>query len=146
MKDKFYYGLIYGSIGGIIMNGFNLTFYYFDIVSLRYLDWMALMIYGTLPYNTLDGAFALMLQIGLTGFLGILFTYLLPVIGYEHYIVKGLVFSSGSYLFFYSITTLFQVPGLEIIPPYTAMFNFGTVSIFGVILAVLVKQKIYGKK
>ena len=145
MKDKFYNGLLYGVLAGVILNIFNLVSYYFDVISLRYLDWMAILLYGTKPYNALDGGFALLMQIGLCGILGVLFVYILPVIGFEHHSIKGMVFGLSVFQTTYIVTTLFRVPELVYIPPYTAMGNSLGSALFGAILAVLIKKRVYKK-
>lgn len=142
-KDKVYYGMISGVIAGIGQNSLNLLSFSLGIASLRYIDWVSIMTYGHPPVTILDGAFALVIQLGLNGFIGIIAVYLLPIIGYEHHFLKSSLIGSGVFGFSYFITSLYQVPGLIIIPTYTAISNSVTSAIFGIILVIIIKKWVY---
>lgn len=145
-KDKVYYGLISGVIAGTIQNIISLIVYSLDITTLRYLDWMAIMLYGHPPETILDGAFALLVQLGLTGFIGVVAVYLLPILKFEHYLVKGAFIGVGFFQFFYFITALFKVPGLQEIPTNTVISNFTIATVYGLILSILIKKWVYNLK
>ncbi|MCO1602423.1 hypothetical protein [Desulfosporosinus nitroreducens] len=142
-KDKFYYGMISGLVAGTVQNTLNLTIFILGVTSLRYLDWTSIMIYGHKPVTILDGLFALINQLGINATIGIIFAYALPLLGFEHYLLKGMVMGIGAFQFTYFITFLFKIPDLIIIPTYTAISNFTTSAIFGIILALLVKKWVY---
>ncbi|HBV88574.1 hypothetical protein [Desulfosporosinus sp.] len=142
-KDRFYYGLIAGLIAGIVQNMVNLLFFYLNITKLRYVDWVAIMTYGHEPVTILDGFFALVVQLGLNGVLGVVFAYLLPILGFEHYLLKGMVFGVGFYQFNSFITNLYHMPGLTQTETYTAISNTVTSAIFGILLAILTKKLVY---
>lgn len=146
MKDKFLWGLIFGSIAGVIMNTSNLTLYYLDLSTLRYLDWTSVLILGHKPNLLLEGIWALFLQLGLASFIGVIFLYSLPKIGLKYYLLKGAIFGGGIDIFNFFIANLFKVEGLADIPIMTAISLFLTSTGYGIVLSFLSKHYFFTKK
>ena len=142
-KDRFYYGALAGVAAGVVQNSINLGSYSLELTTLRMIDWVSIMIYGHPPITILDGLFALIHQLGINAFIGIIFTYTLPLIGFEHHLFKGIVFGVGMFQFSYFVTALYRVPDLIIVPTYTAISNTVVSAIYGIVLAILVKKWIY---
>lgn len=143
LKDRFTLGFYSGVIAGLIMNALNLISYYvLNIATLRYLDFMAILLYGNKPMNAFDSILALIVHLGFTGMLGVVYVYIVPLIGTQNQMLKGLTFGLSVFFIAYLITTLFNMNGLTITPPYTAASNIITGSIYGLVLAKLCKDKI----
>lgn len=142
-KDRVYYGMISGVSAGIVQNSLNLLSYALGIATLRYLDWISILTYGHPPVTILDGAFALAMQLVINGLLGIIFVYLLPIIGFKYHLFKGVLIGIAMLQFSYIITTLFKVPGLVEIPTYTVISNAVTSGTYGLVLAIISKRWVY---
>ena len=141
MRDRFYYGFLAGVIAGIPMVLFNLFSYYvLHLASIRYLDWMSVLMYGNFPLNEFDSVLAQILHFGFLGVLGILFAYFIPLVTSRHYLFKGWLYSMCVLTFTYSLMVLYKVPRLVIIEPYTVFSNLISSSIFGLILAEAIKR------
>ncbi|EHQ88403.1 hypothetical protein [Desulfosporosinus youngiae] len=141
MRDRFYYGFFAGLIAGIPMVLFNLFSYYvLDFAQMRLLDWMSIILYGRLPLNAFDSILAQVVHFGFLGFLGIAFAYYVPLVRSRHYLFKGWVFSLSVFSLLYATTLFFQVPGLEMIQPYTVASNLISSTIFGLTLAEAAKR------
>lgn len=146
MRDRFYYGFFAGVIAGIPMVLFNLFSYYVLLLaSIRYLDWMSVLMYGHFPLNAFDSVLAQIMHFGFLGVLGIAFAYFIPLVTSRHYLFKGWVYSMATFAFIYSIMELFKVPGLVIIEPYTVFSNLISSSIFGLTLAEVTKRLVSTK-
>lgn len=143
LKDRFTFGFYSGVVAGLIMNALNLISYYvLNIATLRYIDFMAIIIYGNKPMNTFDSILALTIHLGFTGMCGVLYVYIVPLIRTQNHMFKGILFGLTIFLLTYSITFLFKVNDLIIIPPYTVASNVITASIYGLVLAILYKNNI----
>lgn len=140
MNDRFTYGFFSGVIAGIILNILNLISYYLNIATLRYLDFMAIIIFGNKPMNAFDSILSFIVLLGFNGMIGVIYVYLVPLIGTQNHMFKGLLFGLTVFLITYSITFLFKVEGLIIIPPYTVASNVFGSSIYGLVLAKLYKK------
>lgn len=141
MRDRFYYGFIAGVLAGIPMVLFNLFSYYIlHFGSLRYLDWMSVLMYGHFPLSTFDTVLAQLIHFGLLGFLGLLFAYFIPLVTSKHYLFKGWVYSMAVFVVLYSLMVLYKVPGLVIVDSNTVLANLISSSIFGLCLAEAIKR------
>lgn len=63
MPDRTFYGFFAGIIAGMIQTTLNLVSYYLDFVQIRYLDWMAIIIFGNKPMDGLQTIIALVARI-----------------------------------------------------------------------------------
>lgn len=141
MQDRFTFGFYSGVIAGLVLNILNLISYYvLKIATLRYIDFMAIIVFGNKPMNAFDTILALLIHLGFVGVLGIIFVYLVPFIGSQNLVLKGLIFGLTTFLVTYSITALFGLRDLTIIPPYTVASNIVTSSVFGLVLVRLYKK------
>lgn len=122
--DRFFRGFIAGIIGGIFMNIWSvLAYYVIKISEIRFLDWASVFLYGHMPLSIPEALYALIIQIGFAGGLGVLMAYFIQGVGSQGYLLKGIVFGFGIFFLIYSIPTLFNTPGLVIIPFFSALSN-----------------------
>jgi uncharacterized membrane protein YagU involved in acid resistance len=103
---------------------------------------MAILLYGNKPMNAFDSILALIMHLGFSGILGVIYVYIVPLIGTQNQMLKGLIFGLSVFFIAYSITTLLKTNELTITPPYTVASNIITGSIYGLVLAKLYKDKI----
>ncbi|WP_285716244.1 hypothetical protein [Pelosinus sp. IPA-1] len=143
LKDKFTRGFFSGVAGGLAANVVSLFFGFINFTTLRFADWTGIIIFGhTPPFSTGEILFSLTANIGFTGFLGIVFTYLIPLIKNTNLLFKGWVFSTFIWFFIYSVTALFKVEGTMPLPLNTAIANVATTSIYGLVLAATLGKEV----
>ncbi len=138
--DKFMKGLTAGIVGGVMMNILDFIFYYiFTIVEIRFLDWASIFTFGRTPNSLIEIIFSLLSHILWTGFLGVLFAFLVPLINSKFLYIKGAFYGFIVGFIIYSIPILFQTPILKNIPTFTAITNTTFGIIFGLTLAYMLK-------
>jgi len=141
LEDRFERGFIAGVSGGIIMNIWSFISGYIQFTDLRMVDWAGIMFFGhTPPFTPVESVIAFFLQLGFSGFFGVLFAYLIPMLTSKSLHFKGLVFSSAVWFFIYGITTLFRVPGLVPAPAGTVVSNLISALLFGFVTSYVLKQ------
>ncbi|SHH15400.1 DUF6789 family protein [Desulfosporosinus lacus] len=140
MKDRTYYGLFAGFIAGILQAILNLISYYFNFAQIRILDWMAIIIFGDKPMDSLQTVIALVARIFFAGMLGIVFAHLMKYLNDEHYLLKGWIYGILVMGLLYGVTSLLQVPQLIYTHTYTVISDFVTSSVFGLVLAESLKR------
>lgn len=134
--DRYFRGFVSGLIGGVAMNIWSLFSYHIlHFSTLRMLDWAGIMIYGHLPMTFLGSAYALTVHLFWTGFLGIVFAYLITYTTSQHYILKGIIFSVISGIIIYSLPRLFHIQNLTTTPFTTSVSDHTGGIIFGVTMA-----------
>ncbi len=138
--DRTFAGIIAGITGGIIMSIWSEISFSLGITSYRYLDWSSVMVYGTLPQNVYEAILAQIMQTIWSGFLGVLFAFILPVIGYKGQLLKGIFYGILLTFFLYAIPSLFQIPYLSQINFHTFLSNTTGSVIFGFVLAYVLSK------
>ena len=140
MKDRTFYGFFAGIIAGVPQTILNLISYYFDFAQIRLLDWMAILIFGDKPMDSLQTMTALVARIIFSGILGILFAHLMKYLDDDHYLFKGWIFGLLDMGLLYGTTTLLQVPQLTHMHTYTVLSNLVSSSVYGLLLAESLKR------
>ncbi|ACB85988.1 hypothetical protein [Natranaerobius thermophilus] len=139
LKDRLIRGFIAGVIASIFANIPGYILYSLGTTSMRFVDWAALFIYGTHAQNFLEMIVAQVGQIIFSGILGIIFAYLIPYITSIGNLFKGWLYGVGSWFFIYAFTILFDLEQTYPIRFGTAFSNFIGASIYGLILAAVLK-------
>lgn len=112
--DRFFRGVIAGTVGGIVMSIWDLLSYYvLDFADLRYLDWAVVMIFGSRPSDTPEFILALATHLVWASFLGIIMALLFPVVTSRGDLFKGGYFGFVTGFILYAIPVLFKVQHLE---------------------------------
>ena len=140
MKDRTFCGFFAGIIAGIPQTILNLISYYLNFAQIRLLDWMAIIIFGDKPIDSLQTIIAVVARIIFAGFLGILFAHLMKYLDVEHYLFKGWIYGILVMGLLYGVTSILQVPQLTHTHTYTVISNFVTASVFGLVLAESLKH------
>lgn len=140
LNDRLAMGLLAGLTAGVAMNVVNLTAFYSGIGELRYLDWAAIVIYGTRPVSFAEAVFALMAQIIFVGLLGVVFAYLIRAISSRNLLLRGWLFGAAVWFSLYGITFLFNVQQTIPVRLDTALNDFVGASVFGLVLAAVLRR------
>lgn len=128
-------GFIAGIAGGIAMNAFNLLDYYvLHTTTFRVLDWASVFIYGQRTQSLWGNIFALIAQIMLTSFQGVIFAHLVVLYEDRSYVFKGWYFGTICWLGIYSVDFLFKLHDMSKIPVKTGISDFLASSVFGIVL------------
>lgn len=136
MEDRLVRGFVAGVIGGVAANLWSFTAGYLGLTTIRYADWTGIIIYAHRPpFTTGELAWATLTQIGLSGGLGVIFAYLLLLIGSQNLLFRGWLFAEAIWFLIYGITTLFKVEGTLSLPLKTVISNFIAGSVYGLALA-----------
>lgn len=140
MKDRFSRGLVAGAIGGVVNNiaGF-VSFNILNFTDLRFSDYAAVMLFGRKSANIPELLFAALGQIAFSAFLGVIFVYLLRLITSRHLYLKAWFYSITVWFAVYALTVLFRVPALARIELNTAISNFIVASVYGIVLALVLR-------
>lgn len=134
--DRFSRGLVAGLAGGVSMNIWSLISYHvLHIADRRYLDWASVLLFGHLPINITQTVYAQITQLIWSGFLGVVFAYLIPAVTSRGYILKGAVWGFVTGFVLYSIAILIRMPYFAKIETGTSISQFIGGLIWGTILA-----------
>ena len=139
-KDRVTASFIAGIIAAIAMNIVDWIGYSLGLYGERLLDWAAVAIYGRLAENVYEVVFAQIAQIIFSGFVGIIFAFLLLKLTSENYIIKGWLFGVFAWFGLYAISSAIRLPTLET-HEFNAVFShFITSSIYGIVLALVLNR------
>lgn len=133
MKDRMLRGFAAGVVAGLVANAVSLVDGWAGLTTLRYIDWTAIGIFGHAPpFTTGELLWAFVAQIWFNGLLGVVFAYLVLLIGSDHLLFRGWMFSGVIWFVIYSVSTMFRIEGIVPLPLKTVISNFLIASIYGV--------------
>lgn len=89
--------------------------------------------------NLMEEIFSILAVFVICGVLGIIFSLVIPKISSVNYLLKSWIFSITFWFSVFTITMLFKVPGLQIIPGKTAIMNFIQATLWGLSLGYCLK-------
>lgn len=113
---------------------------------LRYVDWMAIMVFAHPPaFELIETIIATMANVFFCGVLGIVFAYMMPLIKREKIYLKGWVFSLVVWIGAYTITTILKVDGTMPTSVETTILNISGATVYGFTLAYATNKLIYGE-
>ncbi len=122
--DRFFRGFLAGVAGGIIMTVWDLlSFHLVSFSAHRYLDWSAVLLLGDRPTTFIEAAYALLVHLVWAGFLGIIFSFLVMIIGHRNLMLKGAIIGFVAGFIFYAIPKLFETTDLFATPIESVMSN-----------------------
>ena len=137
MKDRFTKGLVAGALAGVVHAAFSLT-------SRFILNWTdksvagfgSLISFNKSPEGLFEHLWGLLVYLGVSAFLGVVFAYLILLISHEMIYLKAIVFSAASWFLLLDVITP-RISGMT-----NAPFTLGTVSsesvgsaLYGIVLA-----------
>lgn len=139
MKDRFIIGFTAGVIGGISAAIISIPLYILKLITLRLMDFAAILVLGKEPRGTFEIIYGFLLHWGFSGILGVFFAYLVnhQIITNKHLWVKGGLFGLGSWFIINVLSTVFRVKKIMVIPVGTATI-LATASLFvGIVMALV---------
>lgn len=138
VEDRFLRGFAAGAGAGVLMNAWSYVADIMKWTTLTLSDWAGLFIFAHAPpFSQGEYAFAFLSQLVFAGALGVVFAFLLPLVGSRHHFFKGWLFSVVAWFFIYAVSTLFKVEGTVPLPLKTALGNFVASTIYGLSLPAL---------
>jgi hypothetical protein len=142
LEDRLTRGFIAGLAGGTAMNILNLIYVHFNnhCEDCRYFDWSAVLLYGNKATSMAEIIIALIAQVVFTGFLSILFAFLVTLINSKHLWFKGWLYGILCWFFIYAVFIIFKIPefGHRSVP--TVISFFVTSSAYGIIQAEVIRR------
>ncbi len=134
MKDRFTRGFLSGVIAGIPTLIFSLVAFVLHWTTLRWSSFAAILIYGRKSGNLSEEIFATLAVFVLCGILGVIIAFVIPKLTSANYLLKCWLLSIAFWFFAFTLTVLFKVPALLVIPGKTAVANFIEASLWGLVL------------
>ncbi|NLY92051.1 MAG: hypothetical protein GX081_10680 [Firmicutes bacterium] len=134
--DRFYKGFFSGVSGGVVANLWS--FFVKDLLhysARNFVDWTAVVLYGVLPTTWYEFLLAFFTNLLWTGFLGIIFAYLLLYLTPQGYLIKGALYGIITSFLIYGAAILLRMPFFTMIPFRTAFGNMIGGLLWGVITA-----------
>lgn len=107
---------------------------HFKLSKLQFPDFAGILALGRVPETMIEKVLGQGVDAMISGVLGILFAFLVPVIGSKYLLVKGMIYSAVLWFIFYpTVTVLF----LQVVPidAQTAIVNAALAMLFGLVLA-----------
>jgi len=109
--DRTIRGLLAGMLAAIPMNIWNLFSYYIlHLTDSRLLDWGSFVFLGNRPQNAAEVIIGQAVQILWCGFLGIIFSHLIPATSSRNILIKGLFYGFITSFFIDAVLILLQIP------------------------------------
>ncbi|MHB1125707.1 MAG: hypothetical protein ACYC2T_01930 [Bacillota bacterium] len=140
IKDRFTRGMLAGAAAGIITKLYDLLAFYLGISTLRWLDFAGILMYGRKPVILEEQIFATLGTWFFHALLAIIFVYLIERLFLsDNLLLKGWFYGVSWWFIVYSISVLYKVPELVSVPFKTSVSNWIGASIWGLVMATVVK-------
>ena len=112
--DRTIRGLYAGILAAIPMNLWSyFSFYIIGLTDFRLLDWGAYLMFGNPPLNIVETIVGQLIQILWSGFLGIIFSLLIPITTSKSLVIKGVLYGFITGFLIYVIPIIFGTPILS---------------------------------
>lgn len=143
-EDRFMLGFVSGLIAAIGMSLLNFIIVHTTAANSHYADFVGIMLFGSKPDTTGEIITAFIAHIFFGGFLGIIFSYLIPLISEEFLLIKAMVYGTLMFFILFSLGVVFKINGLE----YTSLLTVMTKSVgsgfYGFVLGYAILKIRYG--
>lgn len=136
MKDRITRGFIAGIISGIVPFALNFGSYYINFTTARWSEFMGVLLFGSPPATIGKVIFAVIAVFIFLGFLGTIFALTVPLVSSRSYLLKGFMYGTAIWFISFSATTFFQIAELQAPPLKTAVTNFISASLWGIMLGL----------
>ncbi len=140
LGDRLTRGFVAGMIAAIVTNIYGFIAYAFKLSTLRYPDWLGIIMFNHAPpFNSFQMIWAILVHLIFGGITGTIFVYLIPQVTSKNLLFKGWLFGTSVFLIIYSLDLVLQLEGLENMPIKTTLSDFIGASIYGLVLAEVTK-------
>lgn len=131
-----------GFAAGLVAGAVSALFNWFLITTLKmgnihYHDFAAIIMYGRMPRNFLEKAFAQGGQMFFSGLMGAIFGYLISWMTTRYLLLKAVIFGVGVWFAAYTATMLYKVPHLDKVPPKAVLANLLAAVVYGLVIGWL---------
>ena len=133
--DKFVNGFIAGIIAFLITGPIGLAVKYFELVELDLADFSGLLTLGRIPEGLSEDIFAALVDMMVSGALGIIFAFLVPYIGIRYLLFKGWFILGAAWYIYYPVVTMGIVNKNIDLSVQTHLINGIIAGLFGLVLA-----------
>lgn len=116
------------------MAAINLITFTLGIAKVRYLDIVAMVLWGEFPESPWEEISVQVLQIAVVGLPGIVFAYLLPELEHSCIQLKGASFGAAIWVAIHAMGTFFHIPSLETSTAETNLSHLVTAAVYGLVL------------
>lgn len=141
MQDRFLSGFYAGVAGGALMNVIALVAHYaLKVSEATYVDWAALMIYGHKATSLGQTAYALLIHLLWSGFLGVALAYFISVVTSRHLLFKAWLFSVIFWFATDTVTSLMERSPFATTGLGTSVMYFLGASAFGLLVGYLLPR------
>lgn len=134
MRDRFTLGYLSGVVAGGVAYVVNYLLVMLHFGALLFSDFASIMIFGYNKGGLAQHFFGFLGYLVFSGLLGVLYAYILPAISTKGHVFKGIVFGVTVWFGSYAITLLYKVPYISKISFYSALNNFASALVYGVML------------
>ena len=135
IKDRLINGTIAGSAGAIIQNGYALLMSRLGYSGPVYIDYGKILLFYNPPQGILPNGLGLVAHFVWDIILAVLFAYLLQKTSSRYLWLKGLIYGIAVWFFIKTGATLYKIPIIYEVRPYTVAFFLGGAILFGIIIA-----------
>lgn len=134
--DKFINGFIAGIIAALITGPISFAAKYFKLAELELADFAGILALGYLPKTLAEQLFASVVDLMVSGALGIIFAFLVPTIGSRYLWFKGWFLLGAFWFIYYPLITIGMLDKTEI-NVQTHVINGFLAGLFGLVLALV---------
>ncbi len=140
MKDRLFNGFLAGFLGSIVPVAINFGTLALGINTVLWADYMSTFILGRKPQGAFEIIIFVTVQFIFLGFLGAVFSTLLPFITSKHLFFKGALYGLIVWFILFSLPYLLQLPYFAISPLRTALIHSISASSWGLMMAYVLKE------
>lgn len=121
------------------MNTVDWMGYLFGFHQERLLDWASVLTFGQLPSTLFEVIFAQVNQLAFSGFVGIVFAYILLKLTSGHDLFKGWLYGLMTWFFIYAASIIVEMPYMEKHSAITSFLHAVSSSAYGITLALTLR-------
>ncbi len=137
MHDRLTNGFIAGFIGGSVSVALSLISKAIGITEMRVTDFTAHLLFGRPPMMLTEDIWAGVVSAVAAGFFGIIFYFLILLVGKKYLYFKGLLYGISAWYVWYSMILMVFSEKIDIITLSTSLSSTAVSSIYGLILALV---------
>lgn len=143
--DRFIRGFIIGITAGGVKDLLSYISYILGWTNASYGHWMGAYLLGRPIRSSLEFIYAQVVELGLTGIIGIGFMYFAHRTGSKNNLwFKGLLAAQTIYFLAYVLATFFRLPLIATPDIGTSLSNLVTTSVYGILMGILTGRWEYG--
>jgi hypothetical protein len=137
-EDTFFRGAFCGVVAGLLKDIIDFCFSFFKVKELYFWSFSSVLAYGRLPKEAFMNVLGLTWEIIFSGFLGVLFTFMVPKIKTKHYLLMGVFYGSMAWFFIRAAVVCFKINELKTpSTPLRPLITWALSMFYGILVAWL---------